>query len=142
MTLEQPLTIPISDKDYRLVADYRYECFADPHPVQQIHIKEGFVFDGASVPRICWTLTGIRPDGLLRAASLVHDFIYRHKGSVPEYSHQYGHARGLVPANHYWTRQEADKLFCRMMREAGVSKFKRRLAYYSVRSFGWMSWPD
>ena len=36
---------------------------------RRILIPKGFVYDGASVPRLVWTLSGILPDGLIRAAA-------------------------------------------------------------------------
>ncbi len=39
-------------------------------------IPKGFRFDGASVPRICWTL--LHPAGLLLVSGLIHDYAYRH----------------------------------------------------------------
>ena len=45
-------------------------------------------------------------------------------------------------SNHRWSRKEADQVFGRLMREAGVSKIKRRMAYYAVRWFGGSSWKD
>ena len=42
---------------------------------REIVIPEGFVFDGASVPRLLWGL--LSPTGLLLIGGLVHDFGYR-----------------------------------------------------------------
>ena len=54
----------------------------------RISIKKGFTHDGASVPRLLWSITGIRPDGPIRAGALVHDWIYIHAGRL-QGSHQY-----------------------------------------------------
>lgn len=105
----------------------------------------GFLHDGASVPRLLWTLTGITPAGLISAAALVHDCLYRFQGRLPAYwlferplGVQGWHA---VPMKQtHYTRETADRLFARIMREAGVDVVERRLAYRGVRLCGWRSW--
>src|SRR5690606_37335397 len=97
--------------------------------LHRITVPAGFEHDGASVPRLLWTLSGAAPDGLHRAAALVHDFNYRHRGRLPRGSFQHylpGPARispaGLVVYDWAWydcgepvTRAQADRLFLRMM---------------------------
>ena len=138
--LEQPLTVPISEKDYRLVEDYLYRWEKIEHEYR-ITVPAGFIFDGASVPRLAWTISGIRPDGLIRAAALIHDWLYQHDGLLPAGSHQFkGEDESWKNLVGRWSRKDADRLFARIMREAGVSKVKRRLAYLAVRTFGWRYW--
>jgi len=140
--LNQPVNVPISDRRYQLVAPYFYE-WEHKNKTYRLEVPAGFVYDGASVPRIVWTISGLRPDGLIRAAATVHDFMYHHKGCLP-----FGSVRLLE--NPYsqqvmdmaWSRKQADKLFARMMREAGVSKYRRRLAYLAVRAFGRIWWKN
>jgi len=99
----------------------------------QINIPQGFEFDGASVPRILWTITGLTPHGELEPAALVHDYLYRYGGVLPTGAFW----RSGVECDHPWTRKECDKLFARIMRESGVPKWRRRLAYIGVRMGGW-----
>ena len=138
--LEHPLTIPVSDKYYRLVEDFTYTWEKNGNSYK-ITVPAGFIFDGASVPRIAWTISGIRPDGLIRAAALIHDWIYHYDGLLPEGSHQYLDEDNIWK-NIYgrWKRKDADRIFARIMREAGMSKFKRRAAYLAVRMFGGFRW--
>ncbi|MEE8251015.1 MAG: DUF1353 domain-containing protein [Gemmatimonadales bacterium] len=137
---KQPDSVPVTDKLYRLDEEYEY-CWELLDTRYRIVIPAGFIYDGASIPRFVWTLTGLRPDGLHRAGALVHDWIYRHKGKLPASSHQYldknGQWRNVIGQ---WSRKDADRMFARLMREFGVSKFRRRMAYRGVRLFGWMSW--
>lgn len=140
--IEQPLIIPVIG-GYKLVCDYVYEWEADGRKFRII-VERGFFHDGASVPRFLWTITGITPDGLHRAAALIHDFIYRFNGELPN-----GSFWGILGQNKYvglpnvkWTREQADKLFVRMLREAKVSKVKRRLMYHGVRLGGWRHWKN
>ncbi len=136
--------IPVSEKMYMLAKQYVYqwEIEQEGGKVQyKIVVPEGFMYDGASVPRIAWSLSGITPDGLMRAPALVHDWIYAHKGKLPDESYQFkiGKAK-WKPVLAVWAREAADKLFARMMRESGVSKPKRRMVYRAVRWFGGFSW--
>jgi len=84
MPLIQPLPIPTRNKGFfrkiwiwltnsrkwRLAHDWYFtingEDFVIPH---------GFVFDGASIPRIFWFI--LNPIGLLLIPGLIHDFAYR-----------------------------------------------------------------
>jgi hypothetical protein len=138
--VKQPLIIPVSDKYYRLAEKYVYEWEINDCK-NRIIIPSGFTYDGASVPRIAWTVSGLRPDGLIRASALVHDWIYRHKGKLPNGSQQYLDDIGIWQDVYgFWTRKDADRLFARIMREAGVYKCKRRMAYRSACMFGRFAW--
>lgn len=89
-----------------------------------IRIPAGFICDLASVPRAVWAV--LSPADLSESAALVHDWIYRHAGTLPG---------GLS-----YTRAESDRLFFRIMGEEGVSSWKRRAAYVAVRLFGHSAW--
>ena len=140
LEFKQPLTVPIPDDKYELVYEWVYEWDIKGFPTQRIIIPKGYINDGASVPRIAWSITGIRPDGLNRAAALVHDWIYDHRGRLPFGSHVYYENGHWIPSAHQWTRKEADKMFGRLMREAGVTPYRRKAAYWAVRLFGWSGW--
>ena len=149
--LPQPIIVPIAEGLYRVVDDYYYEwqiehsdrrIGATTFTHQRLCVPTGFVSDGASVPRLLWTLTGLTPDGLIRAAALLHDYIYRHKGRLPAgaYQHFDKESGAWRDLDAVWSRRATDRLFARVMREAGVSKIKRRLAYLGVRVGGRFSW--
>lgn len=149
MTLEQPDIRPFLTRQgwaYRLNTPYPYEWVADGVR-RRLVIAAGFEYDGASVPRPLWTLTGIERDGLQRAAALVHDVHYRNGGWLGNGITQAIWSDGaqiwetVEPSEDCrWTRADVDALFCRMLREAGVSMLKRRMMYRGVRVFGWMFW--
>jgi len=105
-------------------------------------IPAGFDFDLASVPQVLWTPTGISPDRLRWTAPLIHDFLYEYRGNLPKGSYKIWDRNigGWVDSKDIWTRKEADKMFCRLMREDGISRFKRRMAYRAVRLGGWYAW--
>lgn len=141
----QPLLIPIralgDDPLYRVVRAWRYEWEMEDGTELCLMIPKGFEVDGASVPRLLWTLTGITPDGLHRAAALAHDYIYRYSGHMPTGAHVFHRqGKGWLDTGHMWTREEADRLFARILRECGVSKTRRRIMYLGVRLGGWRSW--
>jgi hypothetical protein len=141
--LQQPYALPIPSPDggprYRVTADWPYVWEYAGREFRLV-VPAGFELDGTSIPRFLWTLTGITPDGLERAASTAHDYLYRYSGRVPLGRHQ-EHVRGRwLTCDYPWTRQEADALFARILRECGVGKLRRRLMYHGVRLFGWRSW--
>ena len=94
-----------------------------------IKVPKGFDFDLASIPRFLWWL--IAPFELSISAPLLHDFVYVHRGDMPEAS--------IVPVRIY-NRKQADKLFKRIMKQEGVSKWRMNAAYLAVRWFGKKAW--
>lgn len=90
-----------------------------------IKIPAEYEFDMASVPRIFWSF--MSHTDLSIEAPLVHDWIYCHSGAIPDFnfSNQIRLSRSM-----------ADNIFLEMMEEAGVVKWRRRLAYWTVRLFG------
>lgn len=133
--LKQPLTVPIKESGdiYRLEADY----VIDLRPYSTKHIDlvvpKGFIYDGASVPRWLWSVSGLGIDGLHRAAALVHDFIYEHQGYFEDND---------TGADIEISRKEADLIFKKILKEVGISSHKIFMAYYGVRLFGQKAWAN
>ncbi len=137
---EQPDVRPVAKDLYRVAREYCY-CWMLGDVQNRIRIPAGYTHDGASVPRIAWTLSGVRPDGLIRAAALVHDYVYGFAGRLPVGDHEFKRDDGSwAPVQGRWRRRDTDRLFARMMREADVPRFQRRLAYRVVRLFGGFGW--
>ena len=129
----------MSRRHYKLVEDYTYGWTHRGTPYR-ILVPAGFIYDGASVPRPLWSVFGLRPDGLIRSAALVHDWIYRFAGELPEGCFQ-RHVDGVWrDVERGWLRYDTDRLFGRMMRETGLSQFRRRAAFLAVHWFGRRSW--
>lgn len=80
-------------------------------------IPAGFIYDGASVPRILWSL--YPPFGSYNRASLLHDWFYR-SGEC--------------------TRAQADWRFLEAMVFDEVPKRKRWPMYIGCRIGAWVSW--
>lgn len=77
----------------------------------------GLVTDFASVPKC---LRSIFPNtGLYTQAAVVHDYLYD---------------------NHMVSRKDADGIFRRIMREAGVGRLSRYTMWGACRLFGWAAW--
>lgn len=117
---------------YGLISTWKYRWQAQGSH-RELRVKPPFPFDGASIPRAFWSL--IAPPELLPAA-LAHDFLYQHGGRCPRGSYFVNGETVLEP----WTREDADRLFGRIMKECGVPRWKRWPAYRAVRIFGWRFW--
>lgn len=134
--LAQPTLVPIGENRWRLTEDYIYE-WAHDGVSRSLTVKAGFETDLASVPPLFWAL-GFPPDGLHRAAAVLHDALYRARGILPS-SHLVYRVNGVaVPAR--FTRLEADRLFGRAMREGDVPQWRRRTMFRAVRLCSWLFW--
>jgi len=138
MKLKQPYSVAINDKEFRLKATYLYE-WVYKGDEYRIVVPAGFIYDRASVPWI-GRMIGIRRDGLIEAGSVVHDFIYENIGRMPRGSWQHKVSGKWRNMHTIWTRRNADRMFCRIMRESGLPRWKRRMAYRAVRAGGWLAW--
>lgn len=151
-TLQQPKAVKIDETHFILEESYTYywtmkgenaDNHCESYEVENwIQVEKGFRWDGASVPKLFWNW-GFKTDGAHRAAALIHDFIYVNKGKLPHGS-MISKYKNETNQNQYgsFSRVDADRLFGRMMKEAGVSKFRRRLMKFAVSSFGWIYWQD
>ncbi len=152
--LVQPLMIPVGPLSYELVEDYTHYWIDTEGKINRIIVPKKTITDGASVPQFAWSISGIRPDGLIRAAALVHDWIYVNKGNLPDGSHTVWNGIGDdffnqkdlpgIVNSHNWvddgrafSHRQADKLFAHMMTEAEMKPARVTVAYVSVRLFGW-----
>lgn len=75
MIYSPPIIQPIPSQGlWLLYEDWWREM---PYAKSILHIKKGFIFDGASIPRSCWTLTGFTPsDPRIISEALGHDGLY------------------------------------------------------------------
>ena len=131
-----PRVEPLGANRYRLVEPYTY-AWSKSGEQYRLTVPAGFENDLASVPRILWWYISPFDLGL---AAVPHDWLYFHAGLLPQGSLQRLDGNKWVDVPQRWTRRDADRLFGRMMREAHVSRTKRRRAYWAVRLFGWPAW--
>jgi hypothetical protein len=86
----------------------------------EVVIPAKTISDGASVPRVFWTIFSPY-DGDYFDAAVVHDAIYRNKDTP-------------------FSRKDADLIFLEAMEDLGVGWFKRRAVFRSVRLGGGKAW--
>jgi len=84
-----------------------------------IKIPEGFITDGASIPKFAYSIIGSPWTGKYAKISVVHDFLYK---------------------KHLYPRKVSDKIFLNGMKILGVSWWRRRIMYTAVRLGGRFCW--
>ena len=105
-------------KEWEIVEDYVY---INRQGSLHLTVEAGFVFDGASIPRVFWRLIGPPMAGKYAHASLIHDYLYVHQKSLI-------------------TRKAADDIMLEIMQEDGVSWWKRNAIHRGVRLGGGRAW--
>jgi len=138
----QPDIRPFSRKQYRLEKLFTYTWQNSYGTWHRLRIAPGFTYDGATVPRWAWTLSGLTPDGLIRAAALIHDVIYRYKGKLP-YGYQFQwDGTSWKPVEPKYSRKDADEFFLKTMLEYEMRPGTAYTAYVAVRIGGKKFWKD
>jgi len=102
-------------------------------------IPKGFIFDGASIPRLFWNM--LSPSGYLFLAGMLHDFIYKYR-----FAYIYSIIDSLDGGEpriikDWFTQEEADQKFEQLADVIciGAHTFTK-IAYISLRGFGWKTW--
>jgi hypothetical protein len=85
----------------------------------QIQVLPGLWTDGASIPKVLWSIVGSPLTGKYVRASIVHDALY---------------------SAQILKRKECDLVLLELMEQDNVPKWKRLSMYYAVRLFGWSHW--
>lgn len=80
-----------------------------------ITVSAGEETDGASIPRILWSVEGSPFCGKYRFAAIIHDYLCRHQ---------------------VLTFKRTHKIFYEAMLDSGVGKFEALKKYSAVRIFG------
>jgi hypothetical protein len=142
---EQPDNVPVETTAdgktlYKLRRPFAYIWLAPDDFRRCLLVPAGFENDGASVPRIVWSISGMQQDGEHRAAAIIHDFLYEYQGAIPVGSYLREDDDGWNPVIADWKRKHADRMFGRIMREYTVPRQRRRMAYRAVRVGGWTAW--
>jgi len=86
-----------------------------------IEVPSGFLFDGASIPRLAWTIIGVTPfDSRIIHAAVIHDWLYS--------------TRSL-------SRKFSDDVFKRIMKSEGrLNRLSISIIYRAVRIGGCKSY--
>lgn len=99
---------------WELLADIGYE-----NAYYKITCKSTFKTDGASIPKILWSLVGSPLEDDLLMPAIIHDGLYT-----------------LM----LLSREKCDKLLLEMLKYNGVSDIRADLIYSAVRAFGGSHW--
>jgi len=91
-----------------------------------VTLPEGYVFDGASIPRLVWSVIGHPFDPSFLVAAAVHDWYCERATELKDYQ----------------LRVIGDAVFFALLRRAGVPWWKRSSMYVAVRSYGLWTFRD
>ena len=146
MPIMQP--VPIHTKDvkwwrrlWRWVTCVRRWVVAQDYTVTlwgiTYFIPKGFVFDGASVPKLFWSV--LSPVGLLLIQGIIHDYAYKFgyvwivdmiQGAIVD-----KRKFGVGKPRNFW-----DRLFKEVGREVNGVNIVNWIAWAAVRVGGWLAW--
>ena len=118
--------LPPDYKLYKVMVDFEYHIGSEGSDMV-VYVKKDTITDGASIPKLFWSLIG-GPLGIYAAAAVVHDELYK-KG------YYY-----IGPIRTEVTRGRSDWVFVDAMRVLKVSWWKRRSMWLAVRVGGWRPW--
>jgi hypothetical protein len=122
----------LSNNEFRLLENVSTK-FSLAEKQFRLLAKQGFIWDGATIPRFTWTFFGYYPSGLMLTPSLWHDLIYIKKGNVYNYE---------TLKTEFISRKECDLLFLKHMLRMGVEEKKAIKMYKVIRTFGKFYWFD
>ena len=106
---------------WRLTQTYHFAATLPEGRAFEIWIREGFIFDGASIPRALWRVCGAPMEIPRVAAALMHDWLYR--AQVCE-------------------RALADEIFNYVCKLVGMSSWRTGPEWLALWLFGWAAWND
>ena len=89
MPVLKPVSIPAGNQRYidkisffifevrkwEVIEHWKYTCTSSEEKIELI-VPKGFIFDGASIPRLFWAF--LNPTGLLLIQGLLHDYAYKY----------------------------------------------------------------
>lgn len=101
------------------------------------HIPKGFIFDGASIPRLFWNM--LSPTGYLFLAGLIHDYIYKN-AFIWTYEVKPDGSQGAL-MREFFDQKSADQAF-QDVADAVCMKEKvwTATAKITLRAFGKYTW--
>lgn len=104
-----------SDELYEL-HPYNYKATLSNHKI--LRIKQGYIYDGASIHRSLWWILG---SPFEFSYAIVHDILYQAE---------------------LLTRAEADWEFIEILKLKGIGWFKRNAMWIGLRAGGWAVWSE
>lgn len=115
-------------RKWKLIEDWYYTL---PNG-RSIIIEKGFIFDGASIPRIFRNI--LSPVGILLIPGLVHDFAYKYNYLIEIYKEE-KYLYYELENQKFW-----DKLFYEIALKVTKKKFISKFTYYSLKFFGFIAY--
>lgn len=112
-------------RDWLLAENFYYQLPSG----QLVLIWAGFVFDGASIPRVFWAF--LNPIGVLLIPGLLHDYAYT-RGCL--------HAVDGTVAVTYPCRKKADDMFLRVCQATNGMRILNAIVTAILRLFGDIAW--
>lgn len=94
-------------------------CFRYASSLGTIEVPKDFITDGASIPKIFWSI--LSPFGDYFSAAVIHDYLYS-------------------KSNDKYSRLQADLIFKEAMFNIGVPWYRRETIFRAVRGFGGSSY--
>ena len=135
MPLMRPLPVKKRGERRRweIMEDWRYDLSGE----YEIYIiPRGFIFDGASIPRLFWNI--LSPTGYLFIAGLIHDYAYKYAGvwTIPTSDRK-------VPYFMSLSKSEADNIFRDVSDAVSMGESKMTwIAKKALDAFGFMAWNE
>lgn len=117
------ITYPTPDKA-KLLRRYRFRL-----PLGWASIPAGYTWDGATIPRIAWSIVGLTPFGAHNEATLKHDWLYGYEGNIPGYPEKL-------------SRKFVDNLFFADLEAIGFSGIRLFIIKRFVRAGGYWFWRE
>ena len=111
-------------RHWEIAKDFHFEVNGEEYV-----IPEGFVFDGASVPK--FLASWLSPVGVLLIGGLVHDYAYKYTVLLK---------KGQKESSPVMTQKEADQLFRDINIEQNGFHLLNYLAYFALRIGGFAAW--
>jgi len=112
----------ISTRKWKLEEDWNYSINGIMY-----RVPEGFVFDGASVPK--YFRSWLSPMGVLLIPGLVHDYGYKYAAILTDSAEQ-----------HRKDQKQMDVLFRDIAITVNGFTIINYIAYYALRLGGWFAW--
>jgi hypothetical protein len=122
----------IDKRNFELVKD-QYTTFQIGEEVIKLKHPKGFIWDGATIPRVFWSILGYHPGGIMIPPSLWHDLIYKAKGQM---------TNELTGEPIFISRKNCDLLFKEHCIHVGVKRLQANRMYWGVRLGGAYFWRD
>ena len=109
------ITKDLDDDMWEIMVSY---AFVDSKGVRHYVLKE-FKSNGASIPRLLWSIVGTPRATDMAQSAVLHDFKYRYGGV---------------------SRKRADQLLREGMKVLGAPWWKRQIVYAGIRIGGFVIW--